>query len=46
MDYDQERVYFRGTCLDYDTRDTLRMMFDTAFEPKSTMAANVARAKN
>lgn len=46
MDYDQERTYLRGSCLDYDTRDTLRMMFDMAFEPKSGVAADVARAKN
>jgi hypothetical protein len=46
MDYDQERTYVRGACLDYDTRDTLGMMFDIAFEPKSAAAADVARAKN
>jgi predicted Zn-dependent peptidase len=46
MDYDQERTYYRGTCLDYDTRDTLQMMFDVAFQPKSASTADVARAKN
>ena len=46
MDYDQERTYFRGSCLDFDTRDTLQMMFDIAFEPKSEQAANLARVKN
>lgn len=46
MDYDQERMYFKGHCLEYDTIDMFQMMVDLALEPKSVLAANVARSKN
>ena len=34
MDYDQERTYFKGTCLQHDVKDMLKIMIDSAFEPK------------
>lgn len=46
MDYDQERTYFRGHCIEYDVTDMFQMMVDIALEPKSVIAANVARSKN
>lgn len=46
MDYDQERTYFRGQCIEYDTIDMFQVMVDIALEPRSVMAANVARSKN
>jgi len=46
MDYDQERTYFKGHCIEYDTIDMFQMMVDIALEPRSVMAANVARSKN
>lgn len=46
MDYDQERTYFKGHCLEYDVIDMFQMMVDIALEPRSVMAANVARSKN
>lgn len=46
MDYDQEKIYFAGQCLEYDTIDMFQMMIDIALEPRSVMAANVAKAKN
>lgn len=46
MDYDQERTYFRGHCIQYDTIDMFQMMVDIALEPRSVLAANVAKAKN
>lgn len=46
MDYDQERTYFKGHCIEYDTIDMFQMMVDIALEPKSVLAANVARSKN
>ena len=46
MDYDQERTYFRGHCLEYDVTDMFQMMVDCALEPRSVLAANVARSKN
>lgn len=46
MDYDQERTYFKGHCIEYDTIDMFQMMVDIALEPRSVLAANVARAKN
>jgi predicted Zn-dependent peptidase len=46
MDYDQERMFFKGHCLEYDTIDMFQMMVDIALEPRSVLAANVARSKN
>lgn len=46
MDYDQERTYFQGNCIEYDTIDMFQMMVDLALEPRSVLAANVARSKN
>merc|ERR1712242_416955 len=46
MDYDQERTYFKGNCIEYDTIDMFQMMVDLALEPRSVLAANVARSKN
>lgn len=45
MDYDQESTYFRGHCIEYDTVDMFQMMVDLALEPRSVMAANVAKSK-
>lgn len=42
MDYDQERTYFKGHCIEYDTIDMFQMMVDLALEPRSVIAANVA----
>lgn len=46
MDYDQERMYFKGNCIQYDTIDMFQVLVDCALEPRSLMAANVARSKN
>ena len=46
MDYDQETTYFRGNCIEYDVVDMFQMLVDIALEPRSVMAANVAKAKN
>jgi predicted Zn-dependent peptidase len=46
MDYDQERMFFKGHCLEYDVIDMFQMLVDVALEPRSVLAANVARAKN
>lgn len=46
MDYDQEKMYFKGHCIEYDTIDMFQMMVDLALEPRSVLAANVARSKN
>lgn len=46
MDFDQETTYFRGHCIEYDTVDMFQMLVDIALEPRSVMAANVAKAKN
>lgn len=46
MDYDQETTYFRGHCLEYDVVDMFQMLVDIALEPRSVMAANVAKSKN
>lgn len=46
MDYDQERTFFKGHCIEYDVIDMFQMMVDLALEPRSVIAANVARSKN
>lgn len=46
MDYDQEKTYFKGHCLEYDVIDMFQMLVDIALEPRSVLAANVARSKN
>jgi len=46
MDYDQETMYFKGHCIEYDTIDMFQMMVDIALEPRSVLAANVAKSKN
>lgn len=46
MDYDQETTYFRGHCIEYDTTDMFQMMIDIALEPRSVLAANVAKSKS
>ena len=46
MNYDQESIYFNGNCIEYDTIDMFQMMVDIALEPRSVLAANVAKSKN
>ena len=46
MDFDQERTFFKGHCIQYDVIDMFQMMVDIALEPRSVLAANVARSKN
>ena len=46
MDYDQECMYFKAKCLEYDVIDMFQMMVDCALEPRSVLAANVAKSKN
>ena len=46
MQYDQEKTYFKGHCVEYDVIDMFQMMVDVALEPKSVLAANVAKSKN
>jgi predicted Zn-dependent peptidase len=46
MTYDQEKTYYKSTCMEYDVVDMFQMMVDIALEPKSAMSGNVARSKN
>lgn len=39
-------MFFKGHCLEYDTIDMFQMLVDIALEPRSVLAANVARSKN
>ena len=39
-------MYFRGHSLEYDTIDMFQMLVDIALEPRSVLAANVAKSKN
>jgi hypothetical protein len=41
MEYDEETMYYRANCFEYDTTDIFRMLGDLAFEPRSMLAANV-----
>ena len=38
MEYDQERLYLKGQCLEYHATDLFEMMVDMAFEPRSELA--------
>jgi hypothetical protein len=46
MNYDHEHTFFRGNCIEYDVVDMFQMLVDISLEPKSVLAANVARSKN
>jgi predicted Zn-dependent peptidase len=46
MNYDHEHIYFKGNCIEYDVIDLFQMLVDCALEPRSVLAANVARSKN
>lgn len=46
MDYDQERTYFKSSCIEYDVIDMFQILVDAALEPRSVLAANVAKSKN
>lgn len=46
MEFDHERTFFKGHCIQYDVIDMFQMMVDLALEPRSVLAANVAKSKN
>ena len=46
MTYDQEKTYFKSTCIEYDVIDMFQMIVDLALEPKAVLSGNVARSKN
>lgn len=46
MEYDEETMLYRSSCFDYDVVDMFRMLWDLAFEPRTILAANVAKDKN
>ena len=46
MEYDQETTYYKGHCIEYDTVDMFQMMVDISLEPRSVLAANVAKSKS
>lgn len=46
MEYDEESMWYNTHCFEYDATDMFRMLADCAFEPRSYLAANVARDKN
>jgi len=41
MEYDEESIYYKANCFEYDVTDVFRMLGDMAFEPRSILAANV-----
>ncbi len=41
MDFDQERAYFKASCMPYDVYDIFNMLADCALEERSPMAFNV-----
>ena len=46
MEFDEETMFYKTSCFDYDAVDMFRMLGDIAFEPRSILSANVARDKN
>lgn len=45
MTYDEETMYYRTNCFEYDVIDMFRMLADISFEPRSMLSANVAKDK-
>lgn len=41
MNYDEETMFYKSYCFEYDVTDMFRMLSDIAFEPRSILAANV-----
>ncbi len=41
MEYDQENMYYKTSCMEYDVIDLTQMLLDCALEPKSSFAADV-----
>jgi hypothetical protein len=46
MEFDQEKMYYRGYCMEYDVTDMLQVLVDVALEPKSVIASNVTQFSN
>jgi predicted Zn-dependent peptidase len=46
MEFDEETSWWNTHCFEYDASDMFRMLADCAFEPRSYLAANIARDKN
>jgi predicted Zn-dependent peptidase len=46
MEFDEESSWWNTHCFEYDATDMFRMLADCAFEPRSYLAANIARDKN
>ena len=46
MDYDQEKIYFHGQCLEYDTSDMLNVMTEMAMAPGDVLDDGFSQAKN
>jgi predicted Zn-dependent peptidase len=46
MEYDEETMWYNTHCFEYDVTDMFRMLADCAFEPRSFLAANVAKDKS
>jgi processing peptidase subunit alpha len=46
MQYDEETMFYHAYAFEYDVTDIFRMLGDMVFEPRSILAANVARDKN
>ena len=42
MEYDEENIFYKTTCFDYDTIDMFRMISDMAFEPRTILSSNVS----
>jgi len=46
MEYDEENLFYKTSCFEYDAVDMFRMIGDMAFEPRSMLSSNVAKDKN
>ena len=45
MDFDNEKTYIKGHCLEHDVEDMLSIMIDSALEPKTEASVSIARSK-
>lgn len=46
MEFDEESIFYKSSCFEYDAVDMFRMLGDMAFEPRSMISSNVAKDKN
>lgn len=42
MEFDEETIYYKSSCFEYDVIDMFRLLADISFEPRTILSANVS----